>query len=337
MIRFGIAGIPLTSKGRTFVDSVIDSHMLGLNALEVQLLRVNVEETPATEYAGMNPKEIDDSIVVNILRMDENGNYQSIGIDTVIESEDILQVLFWNMARNYDEIAEGGEVAKELDVQLSMHAPYYMDLLSDEEIAEKSYDHLKWSLTIGRSMGAKRVVTHTGFYRGTKKVSAAKAQKVYSRITKEFKHENGFPYVGVEAAGKPELFGTTAELIALAKKVPGVEPILNFPHIHSLGGGSLTDVASFEAVISEYEKYAKYDLYAEFSGVEHKDGSEVRMTAIKHGDLKFETLAEFLQGYDKDMTIISMSPLLEHDAQYMNIILLRTIAKRLQRKTAVKA
>ncbi len=337
MIRFGIAGIPLTSKGRTLVDSIIDSHMLGLNALEVQLLRVNVEEVPAVDYSGMYPKDVDDSIIVNILRPDDNGNYQSIGIDTQIESEDILQELFWNMAKNYDEMTEGGKIAKELDVQLSLHAPYYMDLLSSEGISEKSYDHIKWALTIGRTMGARRVITHTGFYRGSKKESLNKAQKVYSRITEEFSHSKGFPYVGVETSGKPELFGNTAELISLSKKVEAIEPILNFPHVHSLAGGSLTDVASFEAIISEYSKHAKQDLYAEFSGVEHKDGSEIKMTAIKHGDLKFETLSEYLQDYPGDMTLISMSPLLEHDAQYMNVIFLRTIAKRMQRKTTLKA
>ncbi len=54
MFRFGLAGIPLTSKGRTFIDSVEDTHNLGLNALEVQLLRVNVQSVPpAEEYSGM--------------------------------------------------------------------------------------------------------------------------------------------------------------------------------------------------------------------------------------------------------------------------------------------
>ena len=42
MIRFGVAGIPLTSKGRTYIDSIESVANLGLNSLEVQLLRVNV-------------------------------------------------------------------------------------------------------------------------------------------------------------------------------------------------------------------------------------------------------------------------------------------------------
>ncbi len=336
MIRFGIAGIPLTSKGRTFVDSVEDSHNLGLNALEVQLLRVNIEDRPALDYAGKTPRDIDESIVVNVLRMDENGNYLSVGIDTVIEEDDIVQELFWNMAKNYDEIAEGGELAKELDVQLSLHAPYYMDLLDDSEMGEKSYNHLKWSLIIGKGMGARRVVTHTGFHKASKKESLNRAVKVYSRITGELSPSSGFPYVAVETSGKSEVFGTVADLAFVAKKVKDIEPIMNFPHIHSATGGSLRDVKDFEPLISEFKKYSKGDLYAEFSGVEYEEGSEVKLTAIKHGDLKFETLAEYIVDYTDNMTLISMSPLLEHDAQYMEVIFQRAYSRRLQKRHAVR-
>ncbi|MCL5437909.1 MAG: endonuclease IV [Candidatus Thermoplasmatota archaeon] len=336
MIRFGIAGIPLTSKGRTFVDSVEDSHNLGLTALEVQLLRVNVEDRQALDYAGRTPREIDESIVVNVMRMDENGNYLSVGIDTVIEEDDIVQELFWNMARNYDEIAEGGELAKELDVQLSLHAPYYMDLLDDGEMGEKSFNHLKWSLIIGKGMGARRVVTHTGFYKGTKKDSLNSAIKIYSRITGELSPSAGYPFISVESSGKAEIFGTAADLASLAKKVKDVEPVINFPHLHSVTGGSLREGKDFDAILSEFKKYSKGDLYGEFSGVEYEEGNEVKLTAIKHGDLKFETLAEYLVDYQDDMTLISMSPLLEHDAQYMEVMYLRAFSRKLQKRQAAR-
>ncbi len=336
MIRFGIAGIPLTSKGRTFIESVEDAHNLGLNALEVQLLRVNVEESPALEYAGMNPRDIESSIIVDVLRQDEDGNYVGIGIDSVIEEDDIVQELFWNMARNYDDLVDGGKLAKELDVELSMHAPYYMELLSDEEMGDKSYNHLKWTLMIGKAMTAHRVVTHTGFYNGSKKDSLKRAIDVYSDISQKYSPEQGYPYIGVESSGKTEIFGTTTELISLVKKVKDIEPVLNFPHVHSINGGSLIEVKDFDAVISEFSKYAKGDLYAEFAGVEYQDHNEEKLTAIKHGDLKFETLAESLIDFDSDMTMISSSPLLEHDSQYMNLIYLRALSKKYQKKAAVK-
>lgn len=336
MIRFGIAGIPLTSKGRTFVESVEDVHGLGLNALEVQLLRVNVQERPALDYAGMMPKDIEESIIVNILRQDQAGDYRPVGIDTAIEADDIVQELFWNMARNYAEIKEGGDLARELDVELSLHAPYYMDLLDDGEMNERSVNHLKWALMIARGMKASRVITHTGFYRGTKKESFKRACDVYGSVSSEFSPDKGFPVIGVETSGKNEIFGTVNELLSLAGKVPEIQPILNFAHVHSLNGGSLIEVKDFDSVIDSFSKYKKADLYTEFAGVEYENHNEVKLTAIKHGDLKFETLSEALADRTDDITVISSSPLLEHDAQYMDIILLRTLSKKLQKREAKK-
>ena len=76
--------------------------------------------------------------------------------------------------------------------------------------------------------------------------------------------------------------------------------------------GELIEIKDFEALISEFSKYSKGDLYMEFAGVEYEDNNETKLTAIKHGDLKFETLTEALIDYDGDSTIISSSPLLEH-------------------------
>ncbi|MEK6851180.1 MAG: endonuclease IV, partial [Candidatus Thermoplasmatota archaeon] len=47
------------------------------------------------------------------------------------------------------------------------------------------------------------------------------------------------------------------------------------------------------------------------------------------GDLRFEPLAECLLDNDYDLTLISSSPLLEHDAMYMKVILERVLAKKL--------
>ncbi len=331
MIRFGIAGIPLTSKGRTFIDSVEETHNLGLNALEVQLLRVNVQENPADEYTGMRPRDVENSIIIDVLRQDDEGNYNSVGIDTEIEENDIVQELFWNMARNYDELEMGGHLADELDVTLSMHAPYYMDMISDPEIAAKSINHLRWTLIIGKYIKARRVVTHSGFYNGSKKDSLKKFTDVYSSVINDFPPEKGYPYVGVETSGKPEVFGTVQEILGMAKKI-NIEPILNFAHVHSITGGSLVEIKNFETIINEFKKYAKYDLYTEFSGVEFQGNTETKLTAIKHGTLKFETLSEYLVDYNDDMTLISSSPLLEHDAQYMEVIYTRSYYKKIQKR-----
>ena len=59
--------------------------------------------------------------------------------------------------------------------------------------------------------------------------------------------------------------------------------------------------------------------YCHFAGVEHRMGNALHYTQIKKSDLKFEPFAEFLaeDGDWMDLTIISDSPLLEHDAMFM--------------------
>lgn len=232
----------------------------------------------------------------------------------------------------------GGDLARELDVLLSLHSPYYMDMLTtktlsnDEDISERSINHLKWSLIIGKAMGAKRVVTHTGFYNETKKGSLKRAIEIYSSIDKEMGTDHGFPYIGVETSGKPEIFGSAEELFSIAKKVPSVEPILNMPHYHARTNGSLIQAKDFTEVINKFKAHSKGDLYIEFAGVDYSGSTETKLTAIKHGDLKFETMSEVLMDYQDDLTLISCSPLLEHDAQYMEVIYARNFARHLQRK-----
>ena len=49
MIRFGPSGIPLSCKGRTLRDGIEDVHNLGLTAMEIQLVRVNLNERFASD------------------------------------------------------------------------------------------------------------------------------------------------------------------------------------------------------------------------------------------------------------------------------------------------
>ena len=92
----------------------------------------------------------------------------------------------------------------------------------------------------------------------------------------------------------------------------------------------------FAYVIEQVAPYCDGRLYADFAGVEHRDGNELRLTPIKKGDLRFETLAECLADVRPEATIISSSPLLEHDAMYMRVIYERVINKRVGKMLRAK-
>ena len=76
------------------------------------------------------------------------------------------------------------------------------------------------------------------------------------------------------------------------------------------------------------------EFYCHFSGVEHRMGNAMHYTQIKKSDLNFEPLAEFMieEGAWLDMTLISDSPLLEHDAMYMVQNIERARHRQLERK-----
>ena len=60
------------------------------------------------------------------------------------------------------DLAEINELSKELDVSLSVHAPYYMDLTGSPKMVERSIENLKWSAEIAEKLGASVVTTHIG-------------------------------------------------------------------------------------------------------------------------------------------------------------------------------
>ncbi len=333
MFRFGLAGIPLSCKGRTLKDAIEDTHRMGHHALEIQFLRVNVQERNVIDEVGLTPREVEDSIIIEVLRADEEGNYAPVGIDVPLEEDDIVFELFWNLASNYGELRTLGKLAKELDIRLTLHTPYYMDLVSNGELTEKSLDHIIWGGILANEMDADMVINHVGMYGAlSKKAAMTNVLKNVRYLKKQYRARKLKPKLAFEVSGKQALFGELDEIITVAKKVKGVVPIVNFAHIHARTNGALKTEKDFVEVLDKVEPFMGGEHYIEFSGVEYENGNELRLCPIKRGDLKFETLASAIYNNEYNITIISASPLLEHDAAYMRTITERVITRRLGKK-----
>ncbi len=330
MIRFGPGGIPLSCKGRTLRDAVEDVHKLGLTALEVQLVRTNMVEQYAVDEVGQIPTEVEGELIVEVLRKD-NGSMKSVPFDKPIEGKDILRRLTSGLARDYFYLREVGEIAKDLDITLSIHTPYYIELAGDKSdpLTERTINSIKWAGVLGKAMDGTHVVTHAGLYpKGGKKDAINYISKNLKEVLEWYKMQKVNLKLGVETSGKQEVFGAVDEVLALTKKC-SIVPIINFAHVHAREGGSLREKEDFQRLIDKVRSVARDEyLYTHFSGVEHEGGNEKRLTPIKKGSLRFEPLAECILDNEYEMTIISSSPLLEHDAMYMKVLLERAIAKR---------
>ncbi len=332
MIRFGPAGIPLSCKGRTLRDGIADVHLLGLSAMEIQFIKVNPTVRPAfAEEVGKTPRELPQQLVVQV---DSPGTKEDrtrpFSLDAPIQKRDLLTTLTWSLAKEHADLATTRDIARALDVELTLHAPYYVDFFGSAEARERSIRQVQWSAVLAAGLGARLVVTHLGFYGpGPRTDSADRITDVIAPLAKWVQqYSRGHVRLAVEPSGHPDVFGSREEVLGMTRKVKGLVPVLNLPHLAARERLKLETAAEYEPLVAEFRAACPSRLYAHFSGLEQYGPGEFRLTPIKRGSIRFDPLAEFLVGRDYDLTVISSSPLLEHDAMYMKLLYERALTRR---------
>ncbi len=168
------------------------------------------------------------------------------------------------------------------------------------------------------------------------KVSLLQINLAYNRnsvgeISDMFKSQDIDIKIGFETSGKRQVAGSLDEVIEISNKIKDVYPIINFPKIVARSGGMLNSAEDFNKIIEKVLKFYPYQIYMQFAGLEYSPENVMRLAPIKKGDLRFEYLADVLLEHEYDSNVISVSPLLEHDAQYMRVILERLIEKKIEK------
>ncbi|OPY31272.1 MAG: Xylose isomerase-like TIM barrel [Methanomassiliicoccales archaeon PtaU1.Bin124] len=308
-------------------------HNLGLNAMEVQMVRVNVvERSPEDEEIGLTPMEVESDLIIEMVRRKNKKETLITDVNEKIKEDDNLITLSSGLVQNFKELRELGTMGRELDVELSMHTPYYMDLTSGNELTQKSLDSIRWAGLLTNQMNGAIVVSHIGLYGDMSHKDATKViTENLSGIADWWMKNKLKCKLGFETSGRQEVFGSMEELLELCDEIDGIVPVMNFAHLHARQNGTLREPADFGELFDKVRSYVGSHYYTHFSGVEHDSGNEKRVTPIKKGDLRFEPLAEYLSEENPECTIISSSPLLEHDAMYMKVIYERVLTKKVSK------
>jgi len=318
-------------------DGIEDVHNLGLTAMEAQLVRAHLQERPCeAEEVGQKPVNLANDMVIEIVRRKGDKEQVISDLTEPIRKGDTLVTLTSGIAKTYPELRQLRDMADELDIELSIHTPYYMDLVGEGELSLRSMDSIKWGGLMAKELGASVVVTHMGLYGEVSQRTAQKRVKEKtSTLAKWYKKHGINVPIGLELSGRQEIFGSQKEVIKTCKEVPGTVPVINFAHFHARENGILREPKDFNELLDELWDLVPGGFYSHFSGVEHEGGNEKRFTSIKKGDLRFEPLAEAIVDRNQPITIISGSPLLEHDAMYMKVILERVLAKKVSKEAKV--
>ena len=129
---------------------------------------------------------------------------------------------------------ECGEIAKELGIELSVHAPYFINLCSAERAkVVASQRRILDSVERAHAMGATVVVYHPGYYGKMEKKQAYDAVKEATKEILEKMKEKKIKNVslGMETTGKHSAFGTLDEIVRMCKQLKGCVPVLDFAQV----------------------------------------------------------------------------------------------------------
>jgi len=211
----------------------------------------------------------------------------------------------------------------EQDVLISIHAPYYINLNATDEEWVNSRKRLMDAAIYGNLAGATDIIFHPGSYFG--KPPAEVLPIVIQRLQgclEEIRSTGNHVTLRPETMGKSAMLGSLEDTLAMAKALPGVEPCIDFAHLHARpGDGSVNTYDEFSHILEVYgntlgeESFTR--LHIHLSGIQYGDKGEKEHLPLKESDLDLDGLFKSLKAYHCRGRILCESPIMEDDALYM--------------------
>ncbi len=210
-----------------------------------------------------------------------------------------------------------GALAKKLDIELSIHAPYYINLASAEKKKiEESKKRILDSVERGHYLGARHVVFHPAYYGKLSKEETYRMVKEAVLDMKSTIRKRGWKSeLALETTGKHSAFGDLEETLSIAKETETLTCI-DFAHLYARNRG----VIDYGKVLDRFEDIlGKRHLQAHFSNIEWTLKGE-KSHKVLDSSPPFRPLAEEILNRKLNATIISESPITWKDALKMKAV-----------------
>ncbi|MDD3083688.1 MAG: TIM barrel protein [Candidatus ainarchaeum sp.] len=204
-----------------------------------------------------------------------------------------------------EKAVELGKKANMLDVQLTIHAPYYIVLTSEKErvIINSIRECLK-TTKLASLMGAKKIVLHPGF--------GNNLEKFVKNIRLVEKNLEKKVTICPETMGKISQLGSVEEIVSICEQTE-CEPCIDFGHVHAKEQGSLKDEKRYREILELIEKRlgkkSLNNLHCHFYPVEFTEKGEKVHRAVTEKKFfpKFKQLAPLIKEFNMKPTLISES------------------------------
>jgi deoxyribonuclease-4 len=233
---------------------------------------------------------------------------------------DHLEMAWVNGVRMSDESADAiAAAAREHDLTLTAHAPYFVNLCGAEDVVERSRGRLEEAARLGTRCGAQSFCFHAGFY-GT--LGAAEANRrvrtELRRVATAVRRRKQSIDIRAELTGKASQVGSLDEVLEWSATVAGVLPCVDFSHRYARDLGAHNRYEDFAATLTAIEarlgRAALDRLHVHISGIEFGPKGERRHEPLRETKFRWKELLRALKDLHVGGWVVSESPCMEDDA-----------------------
>ncbi len=175
------------------------------------------------------------------------------------------------------------EIARENGIYVTLHAPYFISLSSvEEEKRDKSVEYILQSAQAARTVGAQKIVVHSG---SCSKISRSEALYLAKQTLTKAQaalDENGYSDIIIcpETMGKINQLGTLSEVLELCGVDERFLPTVDFGHLNARTLGGIKSREDYARMLDEIESALGHDrlcrMHIHFSKIEYTAGGEKR-------------------------------------------------------------
>jgi deoxyribonuclease-4 len=218
---------------------------------------------------------------------------------------------FW---MDYPWAERFGELAREHDVALSVHAPLFGWVGHLEASGRKwssALGALDRSAGIAAAAGAEVVVFHPGFLLGRSRedsIDAVVDQLGLVRERLEGK-DRAVPF-GIEVMGRVRDLGSLDDCVEISRRTSWVRPVVDFAHMHATSDGAFVEPEPFREALELADSVLAADapFHIHFSDIAYANRNETKHLPYGDGTLRADPLRAALDGFERPATVISESP-----------------------------
>ena len=204
-------------------------------------------------------------------------------------------------------------------IELTAHAPYFVNLCGASDVIERSEKRLLDAARLAEQCGAHGVCFHPGYYPKSDAVRApSDVGKRLAGLAERLESEGISAQLRPELTGRASQLGTLEETLQWCEAIPRIAPCLDFAHLYARGQGGVNRYEDFAAVLDAVRKRlgapALQRLHVHISGMEFGPAGERRHWPVRESKFRWREVLRALKDCGASGWVLAETPAMEEDA-----------------------